>query len=350
MSARIPVSILGATGTVGQRLVALLDGHPRFEVVSLVASSRSAGRAYGEVVQWRLSGEPPASLAGIEVTAAGDPPAEGVRLALSSLDSGVARDTEERFARAGVMVVSNASPHRMVEDVPLVVPEVNGAHLALLDAQERYPDGGGIVCNPNCSTIGLVLALAPLHRTFGVEAVDVTTLQAASGAGYPGVSSMDLIDNVVPLIPGEEQKLAEEPAKILGRFAGRSIEPAVLEISAQCFRVPVTDGHTASVSVRLGRRPDSAEELVRTWAAFAAEHGEDGEPPLVISEAPDRPQPRLDRDAGTGMAATIGRVRRCPVLGWRFVVLSHNTIRGAAGGTLKVAEALLAGGRLRVDR
>ncbi len=346
MSARVPVSILGATGTVGQRLVALLDGHPRFEVVSVVASARSAGRAYGEAVHWRLPGEPPPSVAGIEVTAADDTPAEGARLALSSLDPGIARDTEERFARAGVLVVSNASPHRMVEDVPLVVPEVNGDHLALLDAQKRYPDGGGIVCNPNCSTIGLTLALAPLHRAFGVEAVEVTTLQAASGAGYPGVPSTDLIDNVVPLIPGEEEKLAEESAKILGRLAGRSIEFAALQMSAQCFRVPVTDGHTASVSVRLGRRPKNVEELVGAWRAFAAEHGGDGEPPLVISEAPDRPQPRLDRDAGAGMSATIGRTRRCPVLGWRFVVLSHNTIRGAAGGTLKVAEALAAGGRL----
>lgn len=346
MSARIPVSILGATGTVGQRLVTLLDGHPRFEVVSLVASSRSAGRAYSDAVNWRLSGEPPASVAGIEVAAAGDPPAQGARLALSSLDPSVARDTEERFARAGVMVVSNASPHRLVEDVPLVVPEVNGDHLALLDAQERYPGGGGIVCNPNCSTIGLVLALAPLHRTFGVEAVDVTTLQAASGAGYPGVSSMDLIDNVVPLIRGEEEKLSGESAKIFGRLAGSSVESAPLQVSAQCFRVPVTDGHTASVSVRLGRPPRNAEELVGAWSAFAAEHGSGGAPPLVVSHAPDRPQPRLDRDAGIGMTATIGRVRPCPVLGWRFVVLSHNTIRGAAGGTLKIAESLAAGGRL----
>ena len=346
MSARIPVSILGATGTVGQRLVTLLDGHPRFEIVSLVASSRSAGRAYSDAVHWRLSGEPPASVARIEVSAAGDPPAQGARLALSSLDPSVARDTEERFARAGVMVVSNASPHRMVEDVPLVVPEVNGDHLALLDAQKRYPDGGGIVCNPNCSTIGLVLALAPLHRSFGVEAVDVTTLQAASGAGYPGVSSMDLIDNVVPLIPGEEEKLSGESAKILGRLAGNCVEPAPVQVSAQCFRVPVTDGHTASVSVRLGRGPRSAEELVGAWAAFAAEHGAGAAPPLVISRAPDRPQPRLDRDAGIGMTATIGRVRPCPALGWRFVVLSHNTIRGAAGGTLRIAESLVAGGRL----
>lgn len=346
MSSRIPVSVLGATGTVGQRLVALLDGHPRFEVVSLVASSRSAGRTYADAVHWRLPGTPPASVASIEVTAAGDPPADGVRLALSSLDSSVARDTEERYARAGVMVVSNASPHRMVEDVPLVVPEVNGDHLAMLDAQTRYPDGGGIVCNPNCSTIGLVLALAPLHRAFGVEAVEVTTLQAASGAGYPGVSSMDLIDNVVPLIPGEEDKLAEEPAKILGRLAGSSVEPATLAVSAQCFRVPVTDGHTASVSVRLARQPEGMEELVQAWAAFAEEHRGAGGPPLIVSDAPDRPQPRLDRDAGEGMAATIGRVRPCPVLGWRFVVLSHNTIRGAAGGTVKVAETLAAGGRL----
>ena len=346
MSARIPVSILGATGTVGQRLVTLLDGHPRFEVVSLVASSRSAGRAYSDAVHWRLPGEPPASVARIEVSAAGDPPAQGARLALSSLDPSVARDTEERFARAGVMVVSNASPHRMVKDVPLVVPEVNGDHLALLDAQERYPEGGGIVCNPNCSTIGLVLALAPLHRTFGVEAVDVTTLQAASGAGYPGVSSMDLIDNVVPLIPGEEEKLSGESAKILGRLAGSCVEPAPVQVSAQCFRVPVTDGHTASVSVRLGRGPRSAEELVGAWSAFAAEHGAGAAPPLVISRAPDRPQPRLDRDAGIGMTATIGRVRPCPALGWRFVVLSHNTIRGAAGGTVRIAESLVAGGRL----
>ena len=347
MSARIPVSILGATGTVGQRLVTLLDGHPRFEVVSLVASSRSAGRAYSDAVHWRLPGEPPASVARIEVSAAGDPPAQGARLALSSLDPSVARDTEERFARAGVMVVSNASPHRMVKDVPLVVPEVNGDHLALLDAQERYPDGGGIVCNPNCSTIGLVLALAPLHRTFGVEAVDVTTLQAASGAGYPGVSSMDLIDNVVPFIPGRRRSSRGSPRRSSAGWPGTASSPRRSRSAPSASALPVTDGHTASVSVRLGRGPRSAEELVGAWSAFAAEHGASAVPPLVISRAPDRPQRRLDRDAGIGMTATIGRVR--PLPGSRLAVRrpqpQHDS-RSRRADTVRIAESLVAGGRL----
>lgn len=344
MSNRIPVGILGATGTVGQRLVSLLDGHPTFEVTSLVASSRSAGRPYGEAVHWRLPGAPPASVASIEVTAAGDPPPEGIRLALSSLDSSVARDTEERYAKAGILVVSNASAHRMDVDVPLVVPEINQDHFALLDAQTRF-DGGGLVCNPNCSTIGLTLALAPLHEAFGVEAVEVTTLQAASGAGYPGVASMDLIDNVVPLIRGEEEKLVEEPAKIFGTRSGQRIEPATLAVSAQCFRVPVTDGHTASVSVRLARTATEAE-LRDAWRRFGETHAAPEGPPIVLSPADDRPQPRLDRDASEGMAVTVGRLRACSVLDWRFVALSHNTVRGAAGGTVKVAEALVARGRL----
>lgn len=346
MGERIPVAVLGATGTVGQRLLSLIDGHPGFEVRHLVASSRSAGLPYGEAVTWRLPGAPPAACAGLVVRAAGDPPPAGVGLALSCLDGSVARETEERYARAGIPVVSNASAHRMGADVPLVIPEVNADHLALLDAQgRRFPGRGAIACNPNCSTIGLVLALAPLHRAFGVEAIEVTTLQAASGAGYPGVPSLDLIDNVVPLIPGEEQKLVEEPAKILGRLVGEAIEPARLRVSAQCFRVPVSDGHTAAVSVRLGREVDGAE-VRAAWEGFAAATAGPAGPALAIADQPDRPQPRLDRDTSGGMGVTVGRLRPCPVLHWRFVVLSHNTVRGAAGGALAVAEALRATGRL----
>lgn len=339
---RIPIAVLGATGAVGQRFLSLLARHPRFEVVSVVASSRSAGRPYGDAVTWRLPGEVPAEFSGLVVTAAGEPPHPRVRLALSSLDSSVARETETRYANAGIYVVSNASAHRMDPGVPLVIPEVNADHLALTEHQP-FPDGGALVCSPNCSTIGMTLALAPLERAFGVESVQVTTLQAASGAGYPGVSAMDLIDNVVPYIPSEENKLAEEPPKLLGKLAGTSIVSADLTVSAQCFRVPVTDGHSASVALRLRR--SATEPMIRAaWEAFDRDRTGSSARALRYLEAPDRPQPRLDRDAGDGMTVTLGRLRRSPALGpdgWQFVCLSHNTLRGAAAGALSVAELAL---------
>lgn len=333
------VAVLGATGTVGQRFLSLLDGHPWFRVTTLVASPRSAGRTYADAVDWRLPGDVPEAFADLVVRSADDEPDSGTTLAFSGLDTSVAGAIEARWANAGVFVVTNASPHRMATDVPLVVPEVNADHLALVGSQS-FKGGGAIVANPNCSTIGLVLALAPLHRAFGVEAVSVTTLQAVSGAGYPGVSALDLVDNVVPFIRGEEDKLVEEPAKILGVLRGQSIEPASIVVSPQCFRVPVIDGHTAAVSVRLAREV-TAEEIVAAWDGFRAER--QGLPsevavPIRYTSREDRPQPRLDRDFAGGMGITIGRLRTCPVLGWRFVTLSHNTLRGAAGGALLVAE------------
>ncbi|MEM9380531.1 MAG: aspartate-semialdehyde dehydrogenase [Planctomycetota bacterium] len=316
-----------------------------FRVTSLVASPRSAGRRYADAVEWRLEGEVPAWAADLVVRSADDAPDAAVRLALSGLDASVAGPTETRWAEAGTFVVTNASAHRMDADVPLVVPEVNADHLELVRAQ-AFGGGGAIVANPNCSTIGLVLALAPLHRAFGLEAVLVTTLQAASGAGYPGVASLDLLDNVVPFIRGEEEKLVEEPAKILGRRTGGTIEHAGVRVGAQCFRVPVVDGHTVAVSVRLASSA-SAAEVIEAWESFApAPAGLPGETlrPLRYTAREDRPQPRLDRDAEGGMGVTLGRLRECPVLDWRFVALAHNTVRGAAGGALLVAERAVAMG------
>lgn len=341
----IDVAVLGATGTVGQRFLALLDGHPWFRVRTLVASPRSAGKRYADAVDWRLAGAQPEWAADLEIRAADDEPDASATLALSGLDSSVAGETETRWANAGVFVVTNASAHRMDADVPLVVPEINAGHLPLVRSQS-FEGGGAIVANPNCSTIGLALALAPLHRAFGVTDVDVTTLQAASGAGYPGVSAMDLVDNVVPFIPNEEEKLVEEPAKILGTLEGDAIRPADVRVSAQCFRVPVIDGHTASVSVRMANPADAAR-IVEAWTAFGADAPAlptSAGAPIRYTGAPDRPQPRLDRDLGGGMGITVGRLRECPILGWRFVVLSHNTVRGAAGGALLVAEHAVASG------
>ncbi len=338
---KIPVAVLGATGMVGQRFLALLDGHPRFRVVALLASSRSAGKRYEEACRWGLSTDMPEWARGLVVGDAGAAPATGdgaARLAFSGLDSSVAKEVETAYANAGYFVVSNASPFRMDPEVPLVIPEVNADHLELVRHQRFGP--GAIACNPNCSTIGLVMALAPLHRAFGVEEVAVTTLQAASGAGYPGVPSLDLCDNVVPLIQGEEEKLVEEPAKILGSLSGAGpVVPAALNVSPQCFRVPVVDGHSASVSARLGGSP-SLEQVLQVWKEASATV------PLRYTQRADRPQPRLDRDFGDGMGITIGRLRVCPVLGIRFVALSHNTVRGAAGGAIATAEAALERGLL----
>ena len=387
---RVPIAVLGATGAVGQRFLQRLAGHPTFRVVSLVASARSAGKRYGDAVKWRLAGRAPEEFRDMVVTDSAQAPSTEVRAALSSLDSSVAGEVETRYAEAGVYVVSNASAHRMDADVPLVVPEVNADHLDLVRHQSFGQGGrsqsGAIVCNPNCSTIGMVLALAPIHARFGLERVWVTTLQAASGAGYPGVSALDLTDNVVPFIPSEEEKLGEEPPKILGRYDAGTIELAKVDVSAQCCRVPVVDGHMASVAMRLSKDA-SFSELCEAWTAFRGSGpGLQGaravsapEHPIRLAEDLDRPQPRLDRDAEGGMAVTVGRVRRCsasgtdddfhgehgkgtdssdPVglsgaggrqergRGWRFVCLSHNTIRGAAGGALLCLEIAHARGDL----
>lgn len=344
--AQLRVGILGATGTVGQRLIQLLDGHPRFVVTAVAASDRSRGRPYAEACTWRLAGDMPAAVRALPVQAPA-PPLE-CDVVLSSLPTDVAGEAESRFAEDGYVVVSNSSPHRMDADVPLLVPEVNPEHLGLLERREGRR--GYIVTNPNCSAIGIALALAPLHARFGLEAVAVTTLQAISGAGYPGVPSLDIVDNVVPYIASEEEKIERETLRILGRLGPDGVRPAAFPMSAQVHRVPVVDGHVAAVRVRLGR-PAEPRELRDAFAGFRGvpqELGLHTAPPcpIVVRDEVDRPQPRLDRDAGGGMSVSVGRIARDAVLSHRFVVLSHNTIRGAAGAAVLNAELLLAQGYL----
>ena len=350
MSRKYRVGILGATGTVGQRFIQLLEGHPQFELTALAASDRSRGKTYAKACAWRLPGEMPERVRALALQRP-EPPLD-CEVVFSSLPGEIARETEESFARAGHAVISNSSALRMDEDVPLLIPEVNHEHLALLDSQKssRGLARGMIVTNPNCSTIMLALALAPLHARFGVESVVATTLQALSGAGYPGVPSLDITDNVLPFIAGEEEKIECETRKILGRFEAGRIEAAPFRVSAQCHRVAVSDGHMAAVRVKLARRA-SAEELRDAFASFASLPQElklhtAPERPIVVRDEPDRPQPKLDRDAGRGMSVTVGRLRPDSVLDYRFVALSHNTVRGAAGAAILNAELLAAQGRL----
>lgn len=345
MGPKLRLGILGATGTVGQRMVALAEGHPQFVVTAVAASDRSQGRPYGEACVWRLPGEMPAAVRSLPVRS--PEPLLDCDLVLSSLPAEVAGEVETLFAEAGYPVVSNSSSHRMDEGVPLLVPEINPEHLALL---ERRRGAGFIVTNPNCSTIMLALALAPLQARFGVEAAVVTTLQAISGAGYPGVPSLDIVDNVVPFIANEEEKIEQETLKILGSVEGGTVRPADFPLSAQCHRVPVVDGHLAAVRIRLSR-PAEPRELSEAFTSFRGLPQELALPtapacPILVRNEPDRPQPRLDRDSGRGMSITVGRIARDRVLGHRFVVLSHNTIRGAAGAALLNAELLLVRGHL----
>ena len=349
MSRKFRVGILGATGMVGQRFIQLLENHPQFEVTVVAASDRSQGKAYGEACSWRLQGEMPASVRSLQVQAPA-PPLE-CDLVFSSLPGDIARETEGSFATAGYPVISNSSAFRMDEDVPLLIPEVNHEHLEQLRRQkELYPSGGYIVTNPNCSTIMLALALAPLNAAFGVSAVVATTLQALSGAGYPGVASLDILDNVLPHIGGEEEKIETETTKILGRCVDARIEPASMAVSAQCHRVNVADGHMAAVRVKLSR-PAELGQLRNAFESFKSlpqELGLYSAPrlPIVVRDEVDRPQPKLDRDAGNGMTITVGRLKPDTVLDYRFVVLSHNTIRGAAGAAILNAELLIALGHL----
>lgn len=342
---RLPVAILGATGAVGQRFVSLLDRHPWFRVAALAASERSAGRKYHEAARWFLERPMPEWAAEMEVVPC--QPGLEARLVFSGLDAGVAGDLEEAFAAAGHAVVSNSRNHRMDPGVPLLVPEINAGHLDLLAAQRRrFPRGGLIVTNPNCSTMGLVLAVAPIHRAFGIERLVVATLQAVSGAGYPGVPSVDILDNVLPSIPGEEEKMESETLKILGDPG----TPARFPVSAHCHRVHVSDGHTLALSIKTAR-PATAEAAVEVLREFRSSLDQLGLPslpprPLAVSARDDRPQPRFDRMAGHGMVVSVGRVRRCPALDLKMVALVHNTIRGAAGGALLNAELLKAKGLL----
>ncbi len=347
---RYRVGVLGATGLVGQRIVERLAAHPWFDLGVLGASERSAGRIYREIVRWRLSEDPPTAAADL-VVAPCDPGEFGsCDLVLSGLDAGAAREIEPRFVEAGFAVVSNSSAFRMEADVPIVVPEVNASHLDVLPAQRKRTGGGYIVTNPNCSVTGLVLALAPLHREVGVRRVVVATFQALSGAGLEGPRGLEIVDNVIPWIAGEEEKVEREVPKILGVASDRDIAPAATQISAHCHRVGTIDGHLEAVSVELGERlaPQEAVRLLRAFDGDTAGLSLPSAPPrpVVVREEADRPQPRLDRNVGGGMTAVVGRVRACPVLTLRFELLAHNTVRGAAGGTLLNAELLAARGDL----
>jgi aspartate-semialdehyde dehydrogenase len=349
MPNKLPVGILGATGIVGQRFIQMLEHHPWFEVAWLAASDRSEGRPYAEAARWRLKTNIPARIANMNVSPASR--AGAPKIIFAALDAAIARELEPQFAASGCAVVSNSSALRMQADVPLVIPEVNGDHISLIETQSwRRSSGGFAVTNPNCSAIGLVIALAPLHRHFQLEAVMAVTMQAVSGAGYPGVASLDILGNVIPYIKNEEEKMEEETQKLLGTLNGGKVVPAPFAMSAQCNRVAVEDGHTESVSVRLKKKA-KPEELIAAWNDFKAEPQQLRLPsapdrPVIYMTASDRPQPRFDCDLGGGMATAVGRLRPCNVLDWKFTVLSHNTIRGAAGAALLNAELLKAKGYL----
>jgi aspartate-semialdehyde dehydrogenase len=342
--------VLGATGLVGQRLVKLLSGHPWFELTEVAASERSSGRSYGEAVRWHLDGPLPEAARSLVVKSLD--PSLDCDFVFSALDSSVAGGAEEDFARAGYPVVSNSKNHRMDPDVPLLIPEVNAAHLEAIPAQQknRGYQGGFIVTNPNCSTAGLVLVLKPLADAFGLEKVFAVTLQAVSGAGYPGVASMDIHANVIPFISGEEEKMESEPQKLLGKWDGARFIDAGLGLSAHCNRVAVLEGHLECISVSLKKIACLKEvrEALRNFEVSAElrslptaiRH------PVVVLDGEDRPQPRRDVHIGNGMAAVVGRVRECPLLDIKLTLLSHNLVRGAAGAALLNAELLAARGFL----
>lgn len=345
------VGILGATGVVGQRFIQLLENHPQFEVTAVAASDRSQGKILPEACAWRLPGDLPASVRSL-VLHPPRPPLD-CDVIFSSLPAHVASESEEAFARAGYPVISNSSSFRLHADVPLLIPEVNPGQLRLLKAQQnRFGNRDGfIVTNPNCSAIVLALALAPLHQRFGIEAVAATTMQAISGAGHPGVASLDIVDNLLPFIENEEEKIEQETRKILGVTKSDGVEHAAFPVSAQCHRVNVLEGHTIAIRVKLSRKT-TREELEETLASFVGLPQElrlrtAPKNPVIVRAERDRPQPRLDRDAGGGMSITVGRVARDTVLDYRFVALGHNTIRGAAGATVLNAELLGAQGYLR---
>ena len=350
MHSRQSVGILGATGMVGQRFIQLLEDHPWFEITWLAASDRSSGKTYGEAVRWKLDTPLPARIAAMPVSPA--TPENAPKILFAALDTDIARDLEPKFAAAGCAVISNSSAFRMQADVPLVIPEVNPEHLTLATQQRWGANGnrgGYIVTNPNCSAIGLVVALKPLAERFGLKSVFVSTMQAVSGAGYPGVPSLDILGNVVPFIRNEEEKLVEETGKLLGTLQDGRIAPYPVRITAHCNRVAVEDGHTESVSVQLAAKV-TREEILAAWREFqplaAASLPTAPAQPVEFDPAEDRPQPRLDRMRGRGMTVTAGRLRPCTLLDWKFTILSHNTIRGAAGAALLNAELLASQNRL----
>lgn len=344
----IEVGVLGGTGMVGQHFIRFLEGHPWFKLRWLGASDRSASKKLRDATQWRLDGEMPACAADIVVREA--KPGDAPQVLFSAMDASVATEIERAFAEAGHVVVSNSRNHRMEPDVPLVVPEVNPGHLDLIHAQQKNRGWKGmIVTNPNCSTIVLTMALAPLRR-FGIERVVVATMQAVSGAGYPGVASMDLLANVIPFIGGEEEKMQQETQKILGGVANGQSAPLKARVSAHCHRVAVADGHTLAASVEFASKPTLAEvqDALSSFRGVPQERQLPSAParPVIYLEQQDRPQPRRDASRENGMSVFVGRVRQCPVLDVKFVACGHNTIRGAAGAAVLNAELMVSEGFL----
>ncbi len=348
-TAKIPVGILGATGTVGQRFIQLLERHPWFEVAWVAASERSSGKTYAEAAKWKMKTAIPSRIASMTVSAA--EPQGAPKVIFAALDADIAREMEPAFADAGCAVISNSSAFRMHPQVPLVIPEINPDHLKLIESQSwRKQSGGFMVTNSNCSVMGLAIALAPLQKAFGIESVFVVTMQAISGAGYPGVPSLDILGNVVPFIKNEEEKMQEEAGKLLGKLKKGEVIPAEFAISAHCNRVAVEDGHTASISIKFKKRA-TPEKIIAAWREYRGLAEEFKLPfappePIFYDERPDRPQPRLDIERGHGMTVSCGRLRPCSLLDWKFTMLSHNTIRGAAGAALLNAELLKATGYL----
>ncbi len=348
MEKKIEVGVLGATGMVGQHFVKFLQNHPWFDLTWVGASDRSAGKKYAEATSWRLDGGMPAGVAGLKVQEC--KPGNAPKLVFSATDASVATEIEQAFASAGHVVVSNSRNHRMEQDVPLLIPEINGEHLKLI-ARQRKERGwpGQIVTNPNCSTIVLAMALAPMKQ-FGIERVVVATMQAISGAGYPGVASMDITANVIPFIGGEEEKMEQETQKILGDFRAGAVESLAAKVSAHCNRVPVVDGHMAAVSVEFKNKPSLADlrNAVETFTGLPQQRNLPSAPPrpLIYMEQQDRPQPRRDAGRENGMAVFMGRLRQCPVFDYKFLACGHNTVRGAAGAAVLNAELMQSEGLL----
>lgn len=346
---KLNVAVLGATGAVGQRFIQLLEGHPWFQVAEVIGSERSAGRPYGEAANWILDGGPPEDIANMTVKGLHDE--FDSSLVFSALPKEPAKEREIELATAGHVVCTNASAHRMAEDVPLLLPEINADHIGLIEVQRqnRGWTTGALIANSNCTTMPVVMALKPLLQ-FGVRKVLMVSEQAVSGAGYPGVASLDILDNVVPYVPGDEGKMESEPLKMLGTFNGEQIELADFLPSATCTRVQVTDGHLVNMSIEMAQAP-SIDDILNAWETFKGP-----QPVPMLPSAPenplhyfpqvDRPQPRRDRNAGHGMATSLGRLRECPILGYKFAALSHNTIRGAAGCSILNAELLAVEGYL----
>lgn len=356
MQEKIKVGILGATGAVGQRFVSMLQGHPWFEITALCASERSVGKRYADACNWNLRGDMPAHLRDVVLQPC--EPTIDCEIVFGGLPNDVAGPIEQDFAAAGYIVCSNSRNHRYEADVPLLIPEVNPEHMGLIERQRKERDWPGfIICNPNCSTTHLVSALHPLHAAFDIKRVFVVTMQAISGAGYPGVSSMDIIDNIVPYIGGEEEKMEEkEPQKLLGTFINQQVHYADIVISAHCNRVPVRNGHLEAISVEFANKP-TAGDILEAWQTYRPlpqqlQLPSAPDPAIIYDDRQDRPQPRLDRLSGTvpGMATVVGRLRKDPLFDYKFLSLGHNTIRGAAGGSILNAELLVAKGFLGEQR